>query len=96
MAEIIALESVRKSRVTRNVEASSGRAALGKSRLGNREEAPDFPSSRPFVSGNMSDLFEHANAVATRYYDGDPKVPGIVAAKCIELLEALSDHAEPE
>jgi hypothetical protein len=46
--------------------------------------------------GNLGDLFEQANAVAMRHYDGDPRVPRAVADKCLELLKALADHADPE
>lgn len=56
----------------------------------------DFPSSRPFISGNLTDLFEQANAVAMRHHHGDPKVPAIVAEKCLELIQALEEHAQPE
>jgi hypothetical protein len=59
-------------------------------------EAFDFPTSRPGISGNLGDLFEQANAVAMRFYDGDRRVPGPVAQKCLELLQVLADHAEPE
>jgi hypothetical protein len=55
-----------------------------------------FPTSRPGISGNLSDLFEQANAVVMRHYEGDRRVPDIVAAKCIELLKVLGEYAEPE
>ena len=56
----------------------------------------DFPSSRPSISGNLTDLFEQANAVAMRHLHGDPRVSAIVAEKCLELIQALEDHAQPE
>jgi len=56
----------------------------------------EFPSSRPFISGNLTDLFEQANAVAMRHHHGDPRVPATVAEKCLELIKALEEHAEPE
>ncbi len=56
----------------------------------------DYPSSRPFISGNLTDLFEQANAVVMRHYQGDPRVSGFVAEKCLELIQALEDHAQPE
>jgi hypothetical protein len=31
-----------------------------------------------------------------RHYQGDPKVSGAVAEKCLELIQALEDHALPE
>ncbi len=96
MGDIIAFEDLKKSAEQCEVLAlfkgkSSPRANAQKSK-----RKFEFPSSRPFVSGNLSDLYEHANAVAMRHYEGDAKVPDIVAEKCIELLEALAQHAEPE
>jgi hypothetical protein len=31
-----------------------------------------------------------------RHHHGDPKVPAIVAEKCLELIQALEEHAQPE
>lgn len=96
MADIIAFEAFRKGAETSEVLAlfKAGRQARGGTQ-GAREK-PDFPSARPGVSGNLGDLFEHASAVVMRHYNGDAKVPDIVARKCLELIEALSQHAEPE
>ena len=41
-------------------------------------------------------LFEQANAVAMRHHHGDPKVSAAIAEKCLELIQALELHAEPE
>jgi hypothetical protein len=51
---------------------------------------------RPAGDRRQRAPFEQANAVAMRHYDGDPRVPRAVADKCLELLKALADHAEPE
>jgi len=34
--------------------------------------------------------------VAMRHHHGDPKVPAIVAEKCLELIQALEESAQPE
>jgi hypothetical protein len=67
-----------------------------KANVNNGKTKPECLSSRPFISGNLSDLFDQTNAVVLRHYEGDKRVPDIVAEKCIELLKALADHAEPE
>jgi hypothetical protein len=51
---------------------------------------------RPAGDRRQRAPFEQANAVGMRHYDGDPRVPRAVADKCLELLKALADHAEPE
>lgn len=96
MADIIAFEAFRKGAETSEVLAlfKAGRPAQGEKR-GARKKL-DFPSARPGISGNLGDLFEQANAVVMRHYGGDAKVPDVVAQKCLELIEALSQHAEPE
>jgi hypothetical protein len=96
MADIISLAELRNSARQKEILAlfkdkpTSGRRA----RRANKKF--DFPSSRTGISGNLADLYEQANAVLVRHYDGDPRVPKTVAEKCIELLKALSDHAKPE
>jgi hypothetical protein len=96
MAEIIAFEDLK--RIADRCEVLSlfepKRPSKPKSRSESR--AFDFPSSRPFISGNLTDLFEQANAVAMRHHHGDPKVSAVVAEKCLELIQALEDHAQPE
>lgn len=96
MADIIAFEAFRKGAEKSEVLAlfKATRSFHGRTR--SSEAKSDFPSSRPDISGNLSDLFEQANAVVMRHYDGDKKVHDIVARKCIELLEALSEFAKPE
>ena len=96
MAEIIAFESLKKGTADCEVLAlfKHGPSPKANSRQGRKKV--DFPTSRSFISGNMSDLFEQASAVAMRHYDGDKRVPDVVAEKCLELLKVLSDHAEPE
>ena len=93
MADIIAFKDIRRMAGRRGVSSCSGqRPALDRDVV-----IPSaFPTARPGVSGNLSDLFEQANAVAMRYYDGDPKVSEAVAGKCIELLRVLTEYAEPE
>jgi len=34
--------------------------------------------------------------VAMRHHHGDPKVSAAIAEKCLELIQALELHAEPE
>lgn len=96
MAEIIAFEDLKKLAERCEALALFERMPPHGSAPRRKKKEFDFPSSRPGISGNLSDLFEQANAVAMRHYEGDPKVPGIVAEKCIELLTALTEHAEPE
>jgi hypothetical protein len=96
MAEIIAFKDLK--RIADRCEVLTlfepKRPSKSKSRPESRSF--DFPSSRPFISGNLTDLFEQANAVAMRHHHGDPKVSAIVAEKCLELIQALEDHAQPE
>lgn len=96
MADIIAFEAFRKGAESSEVLAlfKAGRSSQGKTRT--PRSGLDFPSARPGISGNLGDLFEQANAVVMRHYNGDAKVPEAVAQKCLELMEALSRHAEPE
>jgi hypothetical protein len=96
MAEIIAFEKTR--RLSKRYETPFWLKHERSQELDEPRQKKefDFPSARPGIAGNLSDLFEQANAVAMRHYDGDPKVPGIVAEKCIELLTALTEYAEPE
>ena len=96
MAEIIAFKDLKK--IADRCEVLSLFEPKRSSRPTSRSESRsfDFPSSRPFISGNLTDLFEQANAVAMRHHHGDPKVPAIVAEKCLELIQALEDHAQPE
>jgi hypothetical protein len=96
MAEIIAFKDLKK--IADRCEVLSLFEPKRPSRSTPRSESRsfDFPSSRPFISGNLTDLFEQANAVAMRHHHGDPKVPAIVAEKCLELIQALEEHAQPE
>jgi hypothetical protein len=96
MVDIIPFESLKKGAAECEVLAlfkPKGRRPAGDRR---QRASFEFPSARPFITGNLGDLFEQANAVAMRHYDGDPRVPRAVADKCLELLKALADHAEPE
>ncbi|MBM1170285.1 hypothetical protein [Microvirga arabica] len=96
MAEIIAFKDLKKiaDRCEVLTLFEPKRSARSKSRT--ESGSFDFPSSRPFISGNLTDLFEQANAVAMRHHHGDPRVSAIVAEKCLELIQALEDHAQPE
>jgi hypothetical protein len=96
MAEIIAFKDLKK--IADRCEVLSLFEPKGPSRSKSRPEGKsfEFPSSRPFISGNLTDLFEQANAVAMRHHHGDPKVPAIVAEKCLELIQALEESAQPE
>lgn len=95
MAEIIAFESLKKG--AEQCEVLALFRPHGKTDLSEVQRKDfAFPSVRPFITGNLSDLFEQANAVAMRHYDGDQRVPRVVADKCLELLKALADHAQPE
>ncbi|RDI52560.1 hypothetical protein [Microvirga subterranea] len=96
MAEIIAFESLRKGAEHCEVLALFRPREQQADIRDGQGAAFDFPSARPFITGNLSDLFEQANAVAMRHYDGDQRVPRVVADKCLELLKALADHAQPE
>ncbi len=94
MAEIIAFEDLKK--LAERCEVLTLFEDKPRSEADACDRSLHFPSSRAGISGNLSDLFEQANAVAMRHYDGDPKVSKAVADKCIELLSVLTDHAEPE
>ncbi len=96
MAEIIAFKDLK--RIADRCEVLTLFEPKRPARCRSRTESRsfDFPSSRPFISGNLTDLFEQANAVAMRHHHGDPKVSAIVAEKCLELIQALEDHAQPE
>lgn len=94
MAEIIAFKDLKK--IADSCEVLSLFEPRRPSRSQTAGRTFEYPSSRPFISGNLTDLFEQANAVVMRHYHGDPKVPGAVAEKCMELIQALEDHAQPE
>jgi hypothetical protein len=94
MAEIIAFKDLKKIADGCEVLALFEPKRSSKSQAGGR--AFEYPSSRPFISGNLTDLFEQANAVVMRHYHGDPKVSAAIAEKCLELIQALEDHARPE
>ena len=96
MADIIAFAKLRKSAKQDEIlSLFEGKPATSRrSRKAHKQEA--FPSCRPGISGNLNDLYEQANAVLMRHYDGDTKISPVVAEKCFELLKALSEHAEPE
>jgi hypothetical protein len=94
MAEIIAFKDLKKIADSCEVLSLFEPKRSSKPRAGGRTF--EYPSSRPFISGNLTDLFEQANAVVMRHYQGDPKVSGAVAEKCLELIQALEDHALPE
>ncbi|MBF9234261.1 hypothetical protein [Microvirga alba] len=96
MAEIIAFEDIKKDAEQCEVLVLFKAKPASKTRPRGGGKKLEFPSSRPGISGNLSDLFEQASAVVTRHYDGDKRVPDAVAEKCLELLKALSKHAEPE
>ena len=96
MAEIIAFKDLQK--IADRCEVLPLFEPKRPSRSKSRSDAKsfEFPSSRPFISGNLTDLFEQANAVAMRHHHGDPMVPAIVAEKCLELIQTLEDYAQPE
>ncbi|WP_404289075.1 hypothetical protein ACD578_23755 [Microvirga sp. RSM25] len=96
MAEIIAFKDLKKIADRCKVLTLFEPKSPAKLKSRSEPKSFEFPSSRPFISGNLTDLFEQANAVAMRHYHGDPKVPAIVAEKCMELIQALEDHAQPE
>jgi hypothetical protein len=96
MAEIIALKDLKKIADRCEVLTLFEPKRPSKPKAQPESRTFDFPSSRPFISGNLTDLFEQANAVAMRHHHGDPKVPSIVAEKCLELIQALEEHAQPE
>ncbi|MBA1155613.1 hypothetical protein [Microvirga mediterraneensis] len=96
MAEIIAFKDLKKIADRCEVLTLFEPKRPVKSRSRSEPKTFEFPSARPFISGNLTDLFEQANAVAMRHYHGDPKVAAVVAAKCMELIQALEEHAQPE
>jgi hypothetical protein len=96
MAEIIAFKDLKRIAERCEVLTYFEPRRTTKSRTRPGDKSAVFPSSRPFISGNLTDLFEQANAVAMRHHHGDPKVPDAVAEKCLELIQALEDHAQPE
>lgn len=96
MAEIIAFKDLKKIADRCEVLTLFERKRPSQSKSRSEPKAFDFPSCRPFISGNLTDLFEQANAVAMRHHHGDPKVPAIVAEKCLELIQALEQYAQPE
>ncbi|MBM6582162.1 hypothetical protein ILT44_18325 [Microvirga sp. BT689] len=96
MAEIIALKDLKKIADRCEVLTLFEPKRPSKPKAQSESRTFDFPTSRPFISGNLTDLFEQANAVAMRHHHGDPKVPAIVAEKCLELIQALEEHAQPE
>ena len=96
MAEIIALKDLKKIADRCEVLTLFEPKRPSKAKARSESRTFDFPSSRPFISGNLTDLFEQANAVAMRHHHGDPKVSSIVAEKCLELIQALEEHAQPE
>jgi hypothetical protein len=96
MAEIIAFKDLKKIADRCEVLTLFEPKRPSRSKTRSEPKAFEFPSSRPFISGNLTDLFEQANAVAMRHYHGDPKVSAILAEKCMELIQALEDHAQPE
>ncbi|QFU15668.1 hypothetical protein [Microvirga thermotolerans] len=95
MADIISLADLRKSAKQEEILSLFQREAAA-NRVRRRRYRAEFPTARPGISGNLNDLYEQASAVLTRHYDGDGRVPAIVAEKCLELLKALSEHAQPE
>ncbi|MBJ6125322.1 hypothetical protein [Microvirga splendida] len=96
MAEIIAFKDLKKIAERCEVLTLFEPKRTSRARVHSESRSFDFPSSRPFISGNLTDLFEQANAVAMRHHHGDPKVSAVVAEKCLELIQALEDHAQPE
>jgi len=96
MADIIAFADLRKSAKQDEILSLFEKEPAHHSKGHKTRQREAFPSCRPGISGNLNDLYEQANAVLMRHYDGDTKVPPIVAEKCFELLKALSEHAEPE
>ncbi|MBF9196217.1 hypothetical protein [Microvirga terrestris] len=96
MAEIIAFKDLKRIADRCEVLGLFEPKRPSKSKSRSENGSFDFPSARPFISGNLTDLFEHANAVAMRHHHGDPKVSAIIAEKCLELIQALEEHAKPE
>jgi hypothetical protein len=96
MAEIIAFKDLKKIADRCEVLTLFEPRRPGRSESRPESRTFDFPTSRPFISGNLTDLFEQANAVAMRHHEGDARVPAIVAEKCLELIQALEEHAQPE
>jgi hypothetical protein len=96
MAEIIAFKDLKRIADRCEVLSLFERESPLRSKSRRENRTFDFPTSRPFISGNLTDLFEQANAVAMRHHHGDPKVSAIVSEKCLELIQALEEHAQPE
>ena len=96
MAEIIAFKDLKKIADRCEVLSLFEPKRSSRSKSLSDSGTFDFPSSRPSISGNLTDLFEQANAVAMRHLHGDPRVSATVAEKCLELIRALEDHAQPE
>jgi len=98
MAEIIAFKDLK--RIADRCEVLTlfepKRPAAKRTKASPETGAFEFPSCRPFISGDLTDLFEQANAVAMRHHHGDPKVSAAIAEKCLGLIQALELHAEPE
>jgi hypothetical protein len=95
MGDLIAFDDFKKDAMRCEVLVLFKGKSASKSMVRNSRRS-GFLGSRSGISGNLGDLFEQANAVLTRHYDGDPRVPAIVAEKCTELLRVLVDNAEPE
>ena len=96
MGEIVAFENFKKSAGQSEILALFRRQTPVRTKAAGRRELTRFPSSRAGISGNLGDLFEQANAVVMRHYDGDVRVPRAVAEKCLELLMLLANEADPE
>jgi len=96
MAEIIAFKDLKKIADRCEVLTLFESKRPSKSKSRSEPKSFEFPSCRPFISGNLTDLFEQANAVAMRHHHGDPKVSAAVAEKCLELIQVLEEHAQPE
>jgi len=96
MAEIIAFKDLKKIADRCEVLTLFEPKRPSKSKSRSEAKSFEFPSCRPFISGNLTDLFEQANAVAMRHHHGDPNVSAAVAEKCLELIQVLEEHARPE
>ncbi|MCB8820276.1 hypothetical protein [Microvirga rosea] len=96
MGDLIAFEDFKKDAKDSQVLTLFKGTAASRARRRAGKSAPNFPTVRTGISGNLGDLFEQANAVVMRHYEGDKRVPEEVARKCLELLDALSKYAEPE
>jgi hypothetical protein len=96
MAEIIAFKDMKSTAKQREILALFRPSQFHETETCRARKEFTFPSSRPGISGNLGDLFEQVGAVVMRHHEGDPKVPRVVSEKCIELLQAIMEHAEPE